>query len=163
MLSFFGIRTHTCFDYQINFYRWIIHLWLYSLGKLSSSANVVNMRRLSRPGLQKVGSDNRCFRVHALFGGKKDNNDAPSKVSQSSLYFSLMLYVNTHTGWWQFCICICISYLFAFFFFSHHSHKWPLLRTVIFFFGVCIWWKCYRFYFPTCLIFISLSQSLLCP
>nr|XP_004507747.1 nucleoid-associated protein At4g30620, chloroplastic [Cicer arietinum] len=50
------------------------------LCKLSSSANVVNMRRLSRPGLQKVGSDNRCFRVHALFGGKKDNNDAPSKA-----------------------------------------------------------------------------------
>ncbi|CAK8564290.1 unnamed protein product [Lathyrus sativus] len=43
-----------------------------SLCKLSSSVNVVDMRLVSRRGLQKVGSGRKCFRVQALFGGKKD-------------------------------------------------------------------------------------------
>ncbi|XP_061347476.1 nucleoid-associated protein At4g30620, chloroplastic-like [Gastrolobium bilobum] len=55
-----------------------------SLCKLNSSANVVDMRILSRCGSQKVGPDRRCFRVYGLFGGKKENNeksdDAPSKA-----------------------------------------------------------------------------------
>lgn len=45
------------------------------LCKLSSSANVLDMRLLSRCGRQKFGSGHRNFRVNALFGGKKDNND----------------------------------------------------------------------------------------
>ena len=53
-----------------------------SLCKLSPSANVVDARLLSRRRLQKVGSDRRHFRAHALFGGKKDetNGDAQSKA-----------------------------------------------------------------------------------
>lgn len=50
-----------------------------SLCKLSSSANVVDMRLVSRRGLQKVGSNHRNFRVHALFGGKKDNESGDNK------------------------------------------------------------------------------------
>ncbi|XP_057421112.1 nucleoid-associated protein At4g30620, chloroplastic-like [Lotus japonicus] len=50
-----------------------------SLCKLNSSANVVDMRPLSQRGHKKVGRD-RCFRVYALFGGKKENNDGDSKT-----------------------------------------------------------------------------------
>lgn len=50
-----------------------------SLCKLSSSANVVDMRLVSPRGLQKVGSNHRNFRVHALFGGKKDNESGDNK------------------------------------------------------------------------------------
>lgn len=50
-----------------------------SLCKLSSSANIVDMRLVSRRGLQKVGSNRRNFRVHALFGGKKDNESGDNK------------------------------------------------------------------------------------
>lgn len=43
------------------------------------------MKISSRCGCRKVGHGQRCFRLYALFGGKKDNNgksdDAPSKVS----------------------------------------------------------------------------------
>ncbi|CAI8611363.1 unnamed protein product [Vicia faba] len=46
-----------------------------SLRKLSSSSNVVDMRLVSRRGLQKVGSGHRCFRVQALFGGGKEDNE----------------------------------------------------------------------------------------
>ncbi|KAK2358944.1 nucleoid-associated protein, chloroplastic [Trifolium repens] len=50
-----------------------------SLCNLSSSANVVDMRLVSRCGLQKVGSNHRNFRVNALFGGKKDNEQSGDK------------------------------------------------------------------------------------
>lgn len=50
-----------------------------SLCKLSSSANVVDMRLVSRRGLQKAGCNHRNFRVHALFGGKKDNESGDNK------------------------------------------------------------------------------------
>ncbi|CAL0307064.1 unnamed protein product [Lupinus luteus] len=55
------------------------------LCKLYSSANVVDMKIFSRcRGCRKVGLHHKCFRVHALFGGKKENNDksddAPSKA-----------------------------------------------------------------------------------
>lgn len=43
--------------------------------------------KISRCGCRKVGHGQRCFRLYALFGGKKDNSgksdDAPSKVSFS--------------------------------------------------------------------------------
>ncbi|MED6107342.1 Nucleoid-associated protein, chloroplastic [Stylosanthes scabra] len=53
--------------------------------KLNSNANIVDMRILSRSGRQKVGLESRNFRVYALFGGgKKENDDksdeAPSKA-----------------------------------------------------------------------------------
>ncbi|KAH1221699.1 Nucleoid-associated protein, chloroplastic [Glycine max] len=52
--------------------------------KLSFNSNIVDMKILSRCGCQKVGNDQRCFRLYALFGGKKDNSgksdDAPSKA-----------------------------------------------------------------------------------
>ncbi|XP_019463223.1 PREDICTED: nucleoid-associated protein At4g30620, chloroplastic-like [Lupinus angustifolius] len=55
-----------------------------SICKLKSSANIVDMKIFSRSGCQKVGLNHRYFRVHALFGGKKENNDksddAPSKA-----------------------------------------------------------------------------------
>ncbi|KAK7329919.1 hypothetical protein VNO77_24101 [Canavalia gladiata] len=55
-----------------------------SLFKLNSSANVVDMRTLSRHGSKRIGPDHRHFRIYALFGGKKENNeksdDAPSKA-----------------------------------------------------------------------------------
>ncbi|KAK7291948.1 hypothetical protein RIF29_07519 [Crotalaria pallida] len=55
-----------------------------SLCKLNSSANIVDMKIFSRGGRQNLGLHQRYFRVHALFGGKKDNNekndDAPSKA-----------------------------------------------------------------------------------
>ncbi|WJX96789.1 hypothetical protein P8452_77950 [Trifolium repens] len=50
-----------------------------SLCNLSSTANVVDMRLVSRCGLQKVGSNHRNFRVNALFGGKKDNEQSGDK------------------------------------------------------------------------------------
>ncbi|RZC08773.1 Nucleoid-associated protein, chloroplastic isoform B [Glycine soja] len=54
-----------------------------SLCKLSSSSNIVDMK-ISRCGCRKVGHGQRCFRLYALFGGKKDNNgksdDVPSKA-----------------------------------------------------------------------------------
>nr|KYP54404.1 hypothetical protein KK1_000592 [Cajanus cajan] len=54
-----------------------------SLCQLNSSSNIVDMKILSRCGCRKVGHGQRCFRLYALFGGKKDNNgksdDAPSK------------------------------------------------------------------------------------
>ncbi|WJX91245.1 hypothetical protein P8452_73054 [Trifolium repens] len=50
-----------------------------SLCNLSSGANVVDMRLVSRSGLQKVGSNHRNFRVNALFGGKKDNEQGGDK------------------------------------------------------------------------------------
>ena len=72
----------------------------YSIGKLNSSPNLVDMKILSRFGRQKVGPDHRNFRVYALFGGKKENNDksddAPSKVSQVSFLLLSMLNVNMH-------------------------------------------------------------------
>jgi DNA-binding YbaB/EbfC family protein len=37
------------------------------------------MRIVSRCGLQKVGSNHRNFRVNALFGGKKDNEQSGDK------------------------------------------------------------------------------------
>ncbi|KAL5146998.1 Nucleoid-associated protein, chloroplastic [Glycine soja] len=59
-----------------------------SLCKLSSSSNIVDMK-ISRCGCRKVGHGQRCFRLYALFGGKKDNNgksdDVPSKDSHHSL------------------------------------------------------------------------------
>ncbi|OIW18632.1 hypothetical protein TanjilG_13384 [Lupinus angustifolius] len=54
------------------------------LCKLNSSANVVDMKIFSGRGCRKLGLDHKCFRVHALFGGKKGNNDksddTPSKA-----------------------------------------------------------------------------------
>lgn len=59
------------------------------------------MKIFSRGGRQNVGLDHRYFRVHALFGGKKENNDksddAPSKVSQFSFLLPSTLLVNTRT------------------------------------------------------------------
>ncbi|OIW19485.1 hypothetical protein TanjilG_09505 [Lupinus angustifolius] len=54
------------------------------LCKLNSSANIVDMKIFSRRGCQKLRLHHRYFRVHALFGGKKENkdkgDDASSKV-----------------------------------------------------------------------------------
>ncbi|KAK7265077.1 hypothetical protein RJT34_32693 [Clitoria ternatea] len=55
-----------------------------SLIKQSSSANVVDMRVLSRRGHKRFGPDRGHFRIYALFGRKNENNDkgddAPSKA-----------------------------------------------------------------------------------
>ncbi|KAF7806539.1 nucleoid-associated protein [Senna tora] len=55
-----------------------------TLCNLNSSANIVDMKILSRSDHRRVGTEqNRCFRVYGLFGGKKDNekgDDAPSKA-----------------------------------------------------------------------------------
>ncbi|XP_058754353.1 nucleoid-associated protein At4g30620, chloroplastic [Vicia villosa] len=51
-----------------------------SLCKLSSSSNVVDMRLVSRRGQKKVGSGHRCFRVHALFGGGKKDNEGQGQA-----------------------------------------------------------------------------------
>ncbi|KAK2408143.1 Phospholipid/glycerol acyltransferase family protein [Trifolium repens] len=57
-----------------------------SIGNLNSSSNMVDMKILLRRSYKKVGHDQRCFRVYALIGGRKDNNnndksyDAPSKL-----------------------------------------------------------------------------------
>ncbi|KAL5131599.1 Nucleoid-associated protein, chloroplastic [Glycine soja] len=72
----------------VGFRDWKKHVPLSaSLCKLSFNSNIVDMKILSRCGCQKVGNDQRCFRLYALFGGKKDNSgksdDAPSKVSFS--------------------------------------------------------------------------------
>ncbi|RYR76851.1 hypothetical protein Ahy_A01g001379 [Arachis hypogaea] len=52
--------------------------------KLNSNANILNMKILCRSGRQQVGPASRNFRVYALFGGKKENDDksddAPSKA-----------------------------------------------------------------------------------
>jgi hypothetical protein len=58
---------------------------MYYLGNLNSSSNIVDMKILSRRSYKKVGHDQRCFRLYALIGGRKDINndksyDAPSKV-----------------------------------------------------------------------------------
>jgi hypothetical protein len=85
-----------------------------SLCNLSSGANVVDMRLVSRCGLQKVGSNHRNFRVNALFGGKKDNEQSGDKVSQVCFLLPSLLHMNIHTRS-QNCFCIHIFYLFAFF------------------------------------------------
>ncbi|KAG5119557.1 hypothetical protein JHK82_033977 [Glycine max] len=69
----------------VGFRDWKKHVPLSaSLCKLSFNSNIVDMKILSRCGCQKVGNDQRCFRLYALFGGKKDNSgksdDAPSKA-----------------------------------------------------------------------------------
>ncbi|XP_028192957.1 nucleoid-associated protein At4g30620, chloroplastic-like [Glycine soja] len=69
----------------VGFRDWKKHVPLSaSLCKLSFNSNIVDMKILSRCGCLKVGNDQRCFRLYALFGGKKDNSgksdDAPSKA-----------------------------------------------------------------------------------
>jgi len=86
-----------------------------SIGKLSSSANVVGMRLVSRRGLQKVGSNHRNFRVNALFGGKKDNESGDNKVSHLSFLLPSMLCMNeysdrvTNLHLYPFAICLLFS------------------------------------------------------
>ncbi|KAE9602358.1 hypothetical protein Lalb_Chr12g0198741 [Lupinus albus] len=67
-----------------------------SLCKLNSSANVVDMKVFSRSGCQKVGLHHKHFRVNALFGGKKENNDksddTPSKVNRVTFFFYCQCY-----------------------------------------------------------------------
>jgi hypothetical protein len=92
----------------------------YSIGNLSSSANVVDMRIVSRCGLQKVGSNHRNFRVNALFGGKKDNEQSGDKVSQVCFLLPSLLHMNIHTGLQ---ICFLSIFSICWFFFFHHSHK----------------------------------------
>ncbi|KAE9601724.1 hypothetical protein Lal_00040652 [Lupinus albus] len=48
------------------------------LCKLNSSANIVDMKIFSGHGCQKLRLCHRYFRVHALFGGKKENSDDAS-------------------------------------------------------------------------------------
>lgn len=141
----------------------LIIKWLYiaelfvvdfnSLGNLSSSANVVDMRLVSPRGLQKVGSNHRNFRVHALFGGKKDNESGDNKVSNLSFLLPSMLCMNEYSDWVT--NLHLHPYLPSVAFFCH-LHKWQLLRTMTFFIGMFLWWKHYRFCFSPCLIFISL-------
>lgn len=94
-----NVFFHKCFCYLLV---WICTWFGYhadlfvvgfnSTGKLSSSVNVVDMRLVSRRGLQKVGSGRRCFRVHALFGGKKDNEGPVSFLFPSMLHMSIYLH-----------------------------------------------------------------------
>jgi len=104
-----------------------------SIGKLSSSANVVDMRLVSRRGLQKAGCNHRNFRVHALFGGKKDNESGDNKVSHPSFLLPSMLLMNeysdrvTNLHLYPYLPSVC---------FFHHLHKWQLLRTMAFFIGM---------------------------
>jgi hypothetical protein len=98
---------------RLHFIAEFVHRWVYSIGNLSSSANVVDMRIVSRCGLQKVGSHHRNFRVNALFGGKKDNEQSGDKVSQVCFLLPSMLHMNIHTES-QIFFCIHIFYLFAF-------------------------------------------------
>lgn len=57
------------------------------------------MRLVSPRGLQKVGSNHRNFRVHALFGGKKDNESGDNKVSNLSFLLPSMLCMNEYSDW----------------------------------------------------------------
>ena len=75
------------FDFQFKLFSILLELLIivYFVGNLNSSANIVDMKVLSRCGGKKIGTDFRSFRVYSLFGGKKDDNEnsdeAPSKVS----------------------------------------------------------------------------------
>lgn len=53
----------------------------YFIGKLNSSSSIVDMKILPQSGSRKVGHGQRHLRLYGLFGGKKDGDDSPNKVS----------------------------------------------------------------------------------
>lgn len=105
-----NVFFHKCFCYllvwlSITFYHAdLFVVGFNSTGKLSSSVNVVDMRLVSRRGLQKVGSGHRCFRVHALFGGKKDNEGPVSFSINVTYEYLFTLATNLHCGSMSFVI-----------------------------------------------------------